>query len=178
MHPSRSEKSWTPRYNWIGVSVRDRSVGRVLEVDVYPRVWNDNQARFFPDNAECDPGEEYRRFTLNLGAWTPPPSTSPSSGALLEATAPPVVPCPSPTSNTVDSMRIQLKSNDRDAARALTYRFLDLPHITRLQIAQRLDLYTNDDEGIKDADLFERIFTRALRTNKLELLWEQVVSAR
>lgn len=61
-----------------------------------------------------------------------------------------------------------------DAARTLTYRFLDLSHVTRIEIAQELGLYQNEDEGILDPELLERIFRRASEGNKLERLWALV----
>jgi hypothetical protein len=61
-----------------------------------------------------------------------------------------------------------------DAARTLTYRFLDLSHVTRIEIAQELGLYRNEDEGVRDPELLERIFRRASEGKKLEKLWELV----
>ncbi len=61
-----------------------------------------------------------------------------------------------------------------DAARTLTYRFLDLAHIDRLKLAQDLGIYTNEDEGLFDAELFDRIFERAEQQKLLERLWDSV----
>jgi hypothetical protein len=61
-----------------------------------------------------------------------------------------------------------------DAARTLTYRFLDLPHVTRIEIAQELRLYTNEDEGVRDPELLERIFHRAKEGKLLAKLWDLV----
>jgi hypothetical protein len=65
-------------------------------------------------------------------------------------------------------------SDSADAARTLTYRFLDLPHITRIEIAQELVLYKNEDEGLRDPELLERIFRRAAEQKILAKLWDKV----
>lgn len=46
-------------------------------------------------------------------------------------------------------------------ARKLTYRFLELPHVVRLQISVDLGLYTPDDRGLNDHDLYTLILKRA-----------------
>ena len=66
---------------------------------------------------------------------------------------------------TIDSM---------DAARTLTYRFLDLSHVSRIEIVQQLGLYMDEDEGIRDEELLERVYKRADESKKLERLWTLV----
>jgi hypothetical protein len=61
-----------------------------------------------------------------------------------------------------------------DPARTLTYRFLSLPHITRLEIAQQMRLLREEDEGLFDAKLFERVLARASEGNRLAELWDMV----
>lgn len=64
-----------------------------------------------------------------------------------------------------------------DAARTLTYRFLSLSHVARIEVAQKLALLDDSDEGLMDFELFGRIFERAMRQQKLESLWEVVEAA-
>lgn len=59
-------------------------------------------------------------------------------------------------------------------ARALTYRFFDLPHIDRIDVARSLGLYRDEDEGLQDFELFGRIFDRAIAANVLAALWDAV----
>ena len=67
-----------------------------------------------------------------------------------------------------------IATNRADAARTLTYRFFDLPHVTRIEIAQELGLYSNEDEGLRDAELLERIFQRANLKKLLAALWNLI----
>lgn len=59
-------------------------------------------------------------------------------------------------------------------ARRLTYLFLDLPHHKKLRIAQRLDLIRNEDQGLRDAELYKRYFERAAEKGILADLWREV----
>lgn len=59
-------------------------------------------------------------------------------------------------------------------ARILAYRFLDLPHITKLDIALDLGLLHDEDEGVRDAELYKRIFQRAVESDLLSELWDKV----
>ncbi len=61
-----------------------------------------------------------------------------------------------------------------DPARTLTFRFLDLSHVKRLAIAQRLELLKDEDEGLLDFDLLERMLARAVETRQLGALWDLV----
>jgi hypothetical protein len=167
VHPSRREKNWLPRYNWLAVWVRARKGERLLDVDVYPRVWNDAQAKFVPDYAACG-GAEHRVYSLKLEPWQPPaapPAPAPAPGP-APAAADPAGLLPGATMTHTDPAA--------DAARTLTYRFLALPHVTRLQIAQSLGLLADEDEGLHDSVLFDRIFERADRQRRLEQLWQKV----
>lgn len=161
VHPSRKEKNWFPRYNWLALSVRAKKAERLLDVDVHPRVWNDAQAKFVPDYAACG-GADHRVYTLKLEPWQPPAGPPPAPGPVPAEAAGPPPGAPMPDTDTAD------------AARTLTYRFLALPHVARLQIAQSLGLLADEDEGLRDAVLFDRIFERAGRDRRLEALWQKV----
>ena len=65
-----------------------------------------------------------------------------------------------------------------DAARVLTYRFFALSHVTRIDIARKLKLVRNEDEGVLDYELFNRVFKRASADrNLLAQLWQEVEHA-
>ena len=134
-------------------------------MEVYPRVWNDDLTRFVPDHAACA-GDKHRKYSLDLEAWDPPPVAAPAASA---TTAPPL-----PTTFNPGKGAIMVELETSDAVRKLTYRFLDLPHVVRIEIAYELGLYTNDDEGLRDPELFDRIFQRATRNKKLADLWDKV----
>jgi hypothetical protein len=158
VHPSRKEKGWLPRYNWLKLSVRKVKKNRFLDVEVHPRHWYEADTKFIAGTAACD-GAESKVYSLNLPEWTAAPaapiSVSTAGGAGTGGAA----------MVTVDSA---------DAARTLTYRFLDLSHVTRIEIAQQLDLYKNEDEGVRDPELLARIFRRATDGKLLSKLWELV----
>ncbi len=171
VHPSRKEKDWLPRYNWLSLQVRATKHDRFLDVDVYLRVWHDLQAKFLPEYAQCG-GQTHRVYSLRLPAWSPPaPTGTGTAAAPAPATGPPVT-----ASATATTARggVMVELDATDAARTLTYRFLDLPHVVRLKIAQDLGLYTNEDEGLFDFELFDRFFERAEQHRVLSRLWDSV----
>ncbi len=61
-----------------------------------------------------------------------------------------------------------------EPARILTYRFFELPHVKRIDIARELELYMDDDEGLQDYELFDRILMRAQERGLLAKLWDKV----
>jgi hypothetical protein len=61
--------------------------------------------------------------------------------------------------------------------RWLTYRFLNLPHHSRVKIVQELGLVREDDEGLRDAELYSRYFSRAAEAGSLPKLWDLVNDA-
>lgn len=163
VHPSRKERNWLPRYNWLSLSVHTKKE-RFLEVVVHPRLWYEGSTSFIPDHASCD-GADHKVYTVKLRSWTPPEGPAPS----------PTAPVPVSGSEDVSTGGSAMVSIDsRDAARTLTYRFLDLPHVTRIEIAQELDLYKDEDEGVRDPELLERIFRRARDGKLLAKLWDRV----
>jgi hypothetical protein len=166
VHPSRKEKNWLPRYNWLAFAVRNAKNDRVLEVDVFPRLWNEGSTSFISDYANCD-GEDHKVYTVKLEPWTRPIGPAP-------ALATPVPVSRSGGASTGGSAMVGI--DPADAARTLTYRFLDLSHITRIEIAQKLGLYRDEDEGVRDPELLERVFRRALDGNLLGQLWDLVES--
>lgn len=164
VHPSRKEKAWKPRYNWIQLDVETNVQGRFLNVKIYPRVWSDANPQYVADFAICDKGQEYKTYKPQLPDWTPPAAVDDKSAASTTASDPTATAGVSQP-NPGDAM---------DAARTLTYRFLDHSHTIRIQIAQSLGLIADEDEGLVDFDLLERIIIRATERKQLEKLWELV----
>lgn len=158
IHPDRREPKWRPRYNCLGFSVVGSSDKRQLAVDLYPRMWSEDEPKFVPDYQRCG-GTEHRDYFLKLQEWDAPPQASSPAGGSMPAAA------TSTLAAGVERM---------DPARTLTYRFLSLPHIVRLEIAQEMKLLRGEDEGLFDAQLFERILARASDQNRLAELWDLV----
>lgn len=66
VHPSRKEQKWKPRYNWLVLSVSGKSDDRVLEVDIYPRVWNEVRPEYIADTGICSKGQDHKVVKLQL----------------------------------------------------------------------------------------------------------------
>ena len=60
--------------------------------------------------------------------------------------------------------------------RRLTYRFLSLPHNSRLKIVQQLNLIQPEDEGLRDSELYSRFFSRAAAGGHLFDFWNLINS--
>ena len=167
MHPSREELDWDPRYNWLSMRVSEANGRRTLHVKVYPRIWNENDQRFGPDHNSCE-GREYVQHDLPLDPWEPPQPPQVPRDVQCDAPSPiPAIADAAPVSLPDDSPRKTIMNPER----TLTYRFFDLPHIVRLEIARTLDLYHDEDEGLQDFELFARIFKRAIDADVLADLW-------
>ena len=163
VHPDRREPNWTPRYNWLILGVSSTNGNRQLNVAVHPRVWSTTVPRFIPDSNSCG-GQDYQQFSLALEAWTPPPEPDTLVNP-CHATAT----IPAATQYTAAT-----ESSTMDPARILTYRFFELAHVARVGIARTLNLLKDEDEGLQDFQLFDRVFQRAVETGSLSELWEKV----
>lgn len=158
MHPDEREPNWQPRYNLLQVSVEKDAAGRrSLKVIVYPRIYNEELTKFIADHDEV--GKECREFQLALPDWKS--STQSTKG---------------PTLNQVDKdPKVSLPRGGKvQIGRKLTYRFLSLPHHIKLKIAQELNLIRDEDQGLRDAELYKRYFERAAEKGILAELWKKV----
>lgn len=163
VHPDRREPSWIPRYNWLVLSVSSTGQNRQLRVAVYPRVWAQTDARFIPDSNFCD-GQDHIEYFLTLDDWTPPPEARSLTGS----------PDATPTTTAVAPSIVTTGNSVMNPARILTYRFFELPHVSRIDIARDLGLLRDEDEGLQDFQLFERVFARAADENLLSEVWNKV----
>lgn len=165
VQPSRKESGWEPRYNVLAVGVTVNGNGPCLEVTVYPRVWN-RQSRRFQGDFDAG-GSDHRTFRLPLGRQ--------SSPSFRQA---PLNPVDQTEGDVQDAVRALPQATDVesnvDPMRHLRYRFLTLPFGIQIQIAQALELFRDEDRGIKDPELFRRVSQRALQEDKLSQLWDAV----
>jgi hypothetical protein len=153
VHPEKREPNWQPRYNFISIEVVGAGDTRSLCVKVYPRVFNDTH---FVSGVE---GDIFKQFDLPLQGWVAP-----------VASAPPPTEKVAPTISDVSSQGgLHMRPGRR-----LTYRFLTLPHHSRMKIAQQLNLVQPDDEGLRDAELYPRYFSRAAEDGHLYELWNLI----
>ncbi|HZZ42459.1 MAG TPA: metallophosphoesterase [Tepidisphaeraceae bacterium] len=166
VHPERKERDWKPRYNWMSIRVEGEGDHRTLEVTVHPRVWSLDQQCFVPDYEVCL-GKEHRSFSLPIDSWTrPAPTADPSATS-------PAVSLPSGPAASPDKRDV-VQRPFMDPARTLAHRFLSLPYVRRMEVAQSLKLLRDEDEGIQEAERSKRIFTRAKESRQLAQLWNEV----
>jgi predicted MPP superfamily phosphohydrolase len=161
VHPYREALNWKPCYNWLKVSVSGNNTGHKLDVEVYPRIWNNGDSKFIPDSNSCS-GQDHRLVSFDLEPWTLQPSEKKKperESGVLKSTSP-------------SSPSIGLETKMSDPIRILTYRFFDLAHVVRIDIARDLKLLRDEDEGLEDYELFNRILTRAAKEKLLDQLWD------
>ena len=170
VHPSRQERQWRPCYNWLCVRVSGTGTSRTLDVDLFPRVWSEERPEFIPDRNSCD-GDESRSYSLALEPWASTVTAGSTSGSEIEFGEPVDRQGPEGQARTRTEEDPAMRP-----ARILTYRFFDLPHVVRMDVAQELDLIEDEDEGLRDFELFERVFRRARERSLLADLWEKVES--
>jgi hypothetical protein len=169
-HPVRTEKKWQPRYNFLLISVGREGENRTLNVSVFPRVWNDEKAKFVADHTER--GMEERRFSFPLDNWKPTVS--------IEKLPDPAK-CSSDIKGNQGKMSAKSTTSQEerkmDFARKLTYRFLSLSYYIRIKIALDLGLILDEDKKLDDEELLKQVFRRAKESNKLKELWDKIEEA-
>jgi hypothetical protein len=164
MHPDEREPNWQPRYNFILISVEvDSEMKRFLKVAVYPRVYSEEHTKFMADYDVN--GREYRDYKCPLPDWQGQGASPKTSAAAVGTTHRAE---PSPTEPTLT------RGSKMQPGRKLTYQFMELPHHVKLKIAQELKLIRDEDQGLRDADLYQRYFERAAEAGKLADLWRAV----
>ena len=164
VHPDRRERDWRPRYNWLTVNLQNDDGRRWLKVSVHPRLWNDDR-RFDADFNLCG-GQKERTYRLPLESWEPRTTS--------EGASPPVA--VSGWSLATDPIEVISPGGHMNPIRVLTYRFFELPHLVRRDIARKLDLLRDSDEGLQDFELFEQLYNRSRDVNQLADFWETVQS--
>lgn len=167
VHPSRSETNWNPRFNALRVVAVQSSGDWRMRVEVYPRVWNEERTEFIP---EVEDGSSVRRFEFPLPGWQPVAPASANSDTASTAVDPPSGAEPEHLGVSQTARRGDLV----DARRRLTYRFMELPYLARLDIARDLVLVQEEDADASGDELIRRVFRRAREQKKLEALWDAV----
>ena len=163
VQPDRQERDWTPRYNWLRLAVAGEADARVLVIDVFPRVYSAESQQFEADYQTCQ-GKESRQFTLPIASWSRPAPVD------VAMPPPPRVESGRPPVNDETTSR----PAPMDPARTLAYRFLTLPFVRRMAVAQALQLLRDEDESVTDVERSRRIFSRAQEGRQLGPLWDEV----
>ena len=61
-----------------------------------------------------------------------------------------------------------------DPSRTLAHRFMRLPYVERIRVANELGLLTEDDANESDIEKFRRVFRRAKEQGRLSEMWSLV----
>jgi len=121
-------------------------------------------------------GSDMRTRALRLPPWYPQEKDSLpalSAGKIHNA-----VPATDGVSGSITgSDQGTLESRLMNKARRLAYRFYSLPYDARIEVAQGLHLFREEDEGLQDSELFNRLLLRAKEENLLSQLWDDVQKA-
>lgn len=149
-HPSRFEKGWIPRYNWICLKINKVNSCDALTVRIYPRVLDKTSSKFEPDPPIQD-GKEYIEYSLPLSA----------SMNIDNATPPEVMP---------EQSVLSVSSWER----SFIYDFMNLPFLCRERILKKFALEKPEDEGKKHTELLEKIISRAKESGCEAQLVEEV----
>ncbi len=160
-HPERNERGWLPQYSFIAITVKKENQERMLAVDIYCRRWDEIKKEFSAERN--DAGGEAHPFVLKLGPWSPAALSVSDGSATLQTHSATLLPTATPPP----------QGNAMAPARRLAYLYLRLPYQIRLLIAQKLGLVRDEDESVKGHELFQRYFTRAVESGKLESLWDE-----
>jgi predicted phosphodiesterase len=165
MQPNPREPQWQPRYNILEISVSESGGSRKLVVKLSPRVWNDANRTFQADFG--DDGSTSRVEEFELSPWNRPTSAA-ASVVVAEGLAASQKQMPEAEDHDKSKKHVDRPN------RVLTYRFLTLPYVKRIQIAYDLGLFTDADRHLSDAELWVEIFQRARASHQLTALWEHV----
>ncbi|QDU53000.1 metallophosphoesterase [Gimesia panareensis] len=164
VHPDKRESNWVPRYNWISISIEVDS-SRKLKIRVYPRIWSEDKTQFQTDHNRCE-GREFLDYVFELPMW----ERQLSENIVVDVSG--------NQANDENGMSTSIdhvpEGKAMDPARTLAYRFFGLSHTQRIEIAIRLKLLNDTDEGIEDHELYNRIFDRAKTGDVLSQLWDAI----
>lgn len=160
-HPTRSEKEWRPRYNWLSLCVEGADNDRQLKVSIYPRVLDGNNDRFISNATNCS-GNNFIEYSLKLDKW---------EGNRMKS------------SEEMNTAKESLSDTDgekvspkiiRNPKRTLVYRFLELSFVSRFRILDELHLISEEDEGAEHVNLLDKILQKAKENESLAAMWDKV----
>jgi predicted phosphodiesterase len=158
VHPERSKPDWLPRYNCLSIEVQGTGADRYMSVDVYARVWNQNERQFTREQAGYK--EEFRNYRLKLPEWRAP---------MIVERRDNVTGAEAATQRPADPQQGMNLNRKK-----LLFRFIGLPHHTKVAIMKRCGLWQEEDHKLPDAEIFAGCFERAKNKGVLDAVWEAV----
>lgn len=158
IHPERHGQVWVPRFNVLSLQVEGSGNQRTMKVDVHSRIWDAPNQIFMADGR----AEQYQ---LALNRW----GGRPASGAVG---VPAVVP-PRPMGSPAPTPCAVTPSVD-DLLRKLTYRFLTLSILNRMDVLDRLGLLPTRELGSIDAAFYSAAISRLQADGRLSECWDTI----
>ena len=187
VHPNDREPNWEPRYNLIELrelSVAASGTGCLLEIEIYPRVWHDQDTRFVGPDGTPAPLSEAHPVPLDQDDNSSP--AAPPAGVPVEPHTPdemaaeaggndPLSPHEEAADAGGDDQPPVDEARDQIDMRDLVYRFLNLPFSVRVAIAVDLNLLDPAEIGdYSEHAVFEQIFLRAQENGRLAEMHDKV----
>lgn len=158
VHPERNKPGWLPRYNYLSIQVEGTGKDRLMSVDVYARVWSQTERQFTREQGSYD--GDFRNFRLKLPEWRPPMIAQQNGmKPSIEPSAP----------KSAEGQRGLALSRKK-----LLFRFIGLPHHTKVAIMKKFGLWQEDDQKLPDAEIFAACFDRAKNKGVLDAVWDAV----
>lgn len=164
MHPERGEREWVPTYNFLEISRRDSDQ---IGLRVYQRRWSQPDTSFVAERSPSD-GKDHREF---IWSGFPVVPLEKCSNDADKSTQTEVATSAAALAKTTAEERNAMPQLDYE--RRLTYRFLKLAFRHQFDIAQSIDVLTDDDGRLSDEDFFREVFKRAKGEGLLARLWEE-----
>jgi predicted phosphodiesterase len=157
VHPERTKPGWLPRYNFLSIEVEGKGKDRFMSVDVYARVWSQTERQFTREQGSYD--GEFRNYRLKLPEWRP------EMIAQKEVTpgSEPLTPNPGEGQKGLNLNR-----------KKLLFRFIGLPHHSKVAIMKKFGLWEESDQKLPDAEIFAACFERAKNKGVLDAVWDAV----
>ena len=158
IHPERTKPGWLPRYNYLSIEVEGTGKDRFMSVDVYARVWSQNERQFTREQGSYD--GEFRNYRLKLPEWRPE----------MIAQQKQVTPGSEPSASNAGEGQRGMSLNRKK----LLFRFIGLPHHTKVAIMKKFGLWEENDLKLPDAEIFAACFERAKNKGVLDTVWDAV----
>jgi 3',5'-cyclic AMP phosphodiesterase CpdA len=162
-HPSRCEGPWEPCYHVLRLSV-DTTVSRELIVGVETRVWREKDQCFCHENRGDSAVSHEER--LPLKAWV-----RPVAGTGLLSSTNPLTPVSSTEVMNVTTMTPDVFAASR---RKLIVHFFRVGLLPRFKATIKAGVWEEGDDAFDGQERWARVFERAEKNGKLELLWDAV----
>jgi calcineurin-like phosphoesterase family protein len=167
VHPVRKEQNWIPRYNYLSLEVENVGTNRYLSVDVYARVWSQTERMFTREQGSYQ--GEFKNYKLKLPEWSFEEDLAREPDLNQEAVQ--------GNQEVMGQALLERQEAGMNIDRKkLLYRFISLPHHTRISIMKNYDLWEEADQTRSDAEVFAACFERAKKKGVLDSVWEAIES--